>query len=241
MDDGAERVDVAFGRMPRPFGRLPEVCPRGVVRGEVERRVAEVSEHDVRVLGVGGVVEAEEDVARLDVAVRDASPPFRIGTSRLETPVQKFQRREPLLEHVPDERLRQVRAVSLVPVDELVQVAASAVFEIVARTFYSVRLERVEPDDVVVLFWWEYVLEYRGLDGLVEDQTGVLDRLPSDQLARAAVLHQMDDAFAVDADLLEEFVLAAFSGLGTVACFICWISGRKMIHQYVSGRDHRRR
>lgn len=58
------------------------------------------------------------------------------------------------------------------------------------------------------------------------------DRLPRDELARAAISHQVDDAFAVDADLLEEFVFAAF-GIRTVGevAFTCWISGGGEMHQ----------
>ena len=52
MNDGAEGVDVAFGRVTRQFGRLPKGRPGRVVGGEIERRVAKVGEDDVRVDGV---------------------------------------------------------------------------------------------------------------------------------------------------------------------------------------------
>lgn len=130
VNDGAEGVDVAPGRMARSFGRLPEIRPGGIVRGEVQGRVAKVAEHDVGVRGGG--VGAEEDVARLHVAVGDASP-VRVGTSRVEASVEELEGGEYLPVYVPDERFRQVCAMSPVPIDQLVQVAAGAVFEIVAR------------------------------------------------------------------------------------------------------------
>ena len=158
MDDGAEGVDVAFGRVTRQFGRLPKGRPGRVVGGEIERRVAKVCEDDVRVDEVG--VGAEEDVGGFDVPVADA---FAF-TSGVEAAVEEVEGREELLEDVPDEGFGQEGAVSFVLVDELVQVASRTVFEVVASPFESVRFEGVEVDDVVVPVR-EDVLEHGGLDG----------------------------------------------------------------------------
>ena len=89
MDDGAEGVHVAFWRVSWEFGRLPECGPGGIVRGEIESRVAEVCEDDVRVCGVA-VVVAEEDVAGFDVAMAHSSP-IAIAASGVEASVQELE------------------------------------------------------------------------------------------------------------------------------------------------------
>ena len=103
---------------------------------------------------------AEEDVGGFDVPVADA---FAF-TSGVEAAVEEVEGREELLEDVPDERFGQEGAVSFVLVDELVEVASGAVFEVVADAFLLVRFEGVEVDDVVVPVR-EDVLEHGGLDG----------------------------------------------------------------------------
>ena len=100
MHDGAEGIDVAFWRVAREFGGLPEGSAGGVVSGEVEGRVAEVGEDDVRISGVG--VEAEEDVAGFDVAVADASA-GGISAAGVEAAVEELEGGEELLVGLPDE------------------------------------------------------------------------------------------------------------------------------------------
>ena len=109
---------------------------------------------------------------------------------------------------------------------ELVEVASGVVFEVVAGAFWNlggeglVEFEGVETDDVMVAVW-EDVFEYGGLDGLAAKRSGVNDCFADDELMCASVFHEVDDAFAVDADLLYEFVTAAFgSGVISVVAFI---------------------
>lgn len=107
-------------------------------------------------------------------------------------------------------------------VHELVQVAAGAVFEVVAGPFGFVGseglvwFESVETDDVGVAVW-ENVLEYGRLDGFGEKRPSVPYCFAGDELMGARTTsHEVDDAFAVDADLFDEFVATAF-GIGTVS------------------------
>ena len=90
MDNGAEGVHVAFWRMSGQFGRLPECRTGWIVSGEVEGRVAEVCEDDVRVCGGVVGLEAEEDVAGFDVAVADASA-IGVGAAGVEAAVEEFE------------------------------------------------------------------------------------------------------------------------------------------------------
>ena len=106
-------------------------------------------------------------------------------------------------------------------VAQLVQVAAGAVFEVVASAFWMrgveglVEFEGMETDDVVVAFWEDFV-ENGGLDGFGVQRPGVADCLADDELLCASSSHEVDDAFAVDADLLDEFVTAA-CGTGMIS------------------------
>ena len=88
MDHGAEGVHVAFGRVSGKFRGLPECRTGWIVSSEVESRVAEVCEDDVRVWGIG--VEAEEDVAGFDVAVADASA-GGVGAAGVEASVEEVE------------------------------------------------------------------------------------------------------------------------------------------------------
>ena len=94
-------------------------------------------------------------------------------------------------------------------VHELVQVASGAVFEVVAGAFLFVGFEGVELDDVGVPVW-EDVLEHEGLDGFGGGGAGVFDRLADEEVAGGAGPQEVDDAFAVEADLRDEFVIAGF-------------------------------
>ena len=100
-------------------------------------------------------------------------------------------------------------------VDELVQVAAGAVLEVVAGAVWLggseglVWFEGVETDDVGVAVW-EDVLEYGCLDGFGEERPSIPYCFAGDELTGAgSTSHEVDDAFAVDADLFDEFVAAA--------------------------------
>lgn len=112
--------------------------------------------------------------------------------------------------------------MGFVLVDELVQVAAGTVFEVVAGSFWFVgseglvRFEGVETDDVGVAVW-ENVLEYGSLDGFGEKHPSITYCFAGDELMCARTTsHEVDDAFAVEADLFDEFVAAAF-GTGTIS------------------------
>ena len=56
---------------------------------------------------------------------------------------------------------------------------------------------------------WEDVLEDGGFDGLGVERAGVGDCFAGDELVRLKISHEVDDAFAVDANLLYIFVCAA--------------------------------
>ena len=94
--------------------------------------MAKVGEDDVRVDGVR--VGAEEDVGGFHVPVADAFA-FSVRASGVEAAVEEVEGGEELLVDVPDEGFGQGGAVSFVLVDELVQVASGAVFEVVAGAF----------------------------------------------------------------------------------------------------------
>ena len=100
MNDGAKRIDVALGRMPRQLRRLPVRRARRLVRREVERRVPEVGEDDVRVDRVW--IGPEEDVGGFDVAVADA-PSVAVRAAGVEALVEKRESGEELVIDVPDE------------------------------------------------------------------------------------------------------------------------------------------
>ena len=99
--------------------------------------------------------------------------------------------------------------MAAVLVHELVQVAAGAVFEVVAGAFLVVGFEGVQVDDVGVGVW-EDVLEHEGLDRFGGGGAGVLDCLADDEVVGNAGSKEVDDAFAVEADLRDEFVFAGF-------------------------------
>ena len=122
--------------------------------------MTEVGEDDIGEFGVG--VQAEEDVAGFDIAMADTAA-IAIAAPGVETSVQEFEGGSELLVGLPDEEFRQQDSFFSVPVDELVQVAPGAEFEMIAGAFGLVRLKGVETDDVVVAVW-EDILEYGGFD-----------------------------------------------------------------------------
>ncbi len=55
---------------------------------------------------------------------------------------------------------------------------------------------------------WKYVLKYGGLYGFAVSQPSVFDCFADDELVGAPASYEIDDAFAVDADLFDEFIIA---------------------------------
>jgi len=145
VDDGPEGPDVAlcggFGELGRLPGEGAAVGVGGVGGVGGDGGEAEVAEFDVRVRGLEAVVGAEdqEDVGRLDVAVDDAVP----GRSRaggggggvFDAPsvVDEGEGFGQLDEDVPEEGFGDGGAVGGVTVDEIVEVARVAVFEVEFR------------------------------------------------------------------------------------------------------------
>ena len=217
MDNGAERVDVALWAVPGQLRGLKKHGAGGLVRREAQRRVAKVGEDHVRIDGAGR--GPEEDVAGFDVAVADASA-GAVAAAGVEAAVEELEGRGQLLIGGPDKRFGQEQVEAGVFVDELVEIAAGAVLEVVQGAFRSEPFVRVEADDVPVALG-EHILQDRGLDRFGVGHPGILDPFPDDEVARAAAPHEVDDAFAVGADFLDVFVPGPVSGTrgGCVVAF----------------------
>ena len=78
-----------------------------------------------------------------------------------------------------------------------------------------VQFEGVETDNIFVALW-EDVLEYGSFNGFGANRPSITDGFADDELASASASHEVDDTFAVDANLLDEFVMAAF-GAGMIS------------------------
>ena len=194
VDDRPERPDVAFGRRLGQLGRLPRegaaVAVGRVVRVRGDGGEAEVAELDVRVGRLPVVVGAEfqEDVGRLDVAVDDALPGrggAGVGRVVLEAPavVQEGEGLGHLGEGVPEEGFRDRGLVRRVLVDEVVQVAAVAVFQVEFRVVGEDAAvdERGDP-----LVGREHVSEDPNLDGQAAGNFDLGAGLEDQELAVAA-------------------------------------------------------
>lgn len=88
MHDGAEGVNVTLGGVSGKLGWLPKIRPGGIVGSEIQSCMAEVSEDDIGVCGVGS--GSEEDITGFDVSMAD-TPPIGIAAPGVETSVQELE------------------------------------------------------------------------------------------------------------------------------------------------------
>ena len=212
MDNSAHAPDIILLRHDGDLGTDPLV--RAAAPGcLLQRREAEIPEHDLRHGPVFGHLVAEEDVARFDIAVDDAAPAkgrgVRVSGKAVVAVVQEGDGVGELEEDVPQEHFR--GAVVAVPRLEFAQIASLAVFEIqhergisAALTVQEIRV--VETQDARM--GRQYVLEDELLDG---DTRAVHVEFPlllaDEYLSVAIALDDPDLALAALADLSDCIVL----------------------------------
>lgn len=217
VDDAAQGPDVAFGRGLGRLGRLPvvgaAVAVGGVVRVRGDGGEAEVAELDVRVARLPVVVGAEfqEDVGGLDVAVDDAVPGrggagVRGGVLEAPAVMQEGEGLGDLDEGVPDEGFRDLGGVEEVLVDEVVQVAAVAEFQV---EFDAVRVDAGVDEGGDALVAGEEVAQDSDLKGeaLGDDGSGFGDGLTDQELAVAASADEGAGTLASLGEVLDRVVV----------------------------------
>ena len=212
MDNSADAPDIILLSHDRDLRANPLV--RAAAPGRLlQRREAEIPQHDLRhVLFLRHLV-AQEDVARFDIAVDDAAPAKGWGLRRSGKAVvavmQKGNGIGELQEDVPQEHLR--LAVVPIPWLELAQIASLAVFEVQHKrgspavvTVEKIRM--VETQDGRM--GRQYILE----DELFDWDTRAVHvefplLLADEYLPVAYALDDPDLALAAFADLSELIVL----------------------------------